>query len=284
MNPLTPLFPDNHTRNFAVGTPTNEQRVWVNAHTWGECLVEADYSGANPEIQFPEGFHILAGGGGLAGGFHQGRPLSPDKVKVVSFTPPNGQTRNAIRLMGKQSEDDETGVGVCSRFIEPNFLWQPNAQFEYRFKVLFPTTGLGVYCNCELRGNPSFTGKNEVTELIGVHFMSDHLMMKWWCIDQKDDANANEQLVLKLPHILIRDAVYTVVILLTCTNRQSEWQAHVTVGVKGEVVWEKITDGTNSPSAHSSIGMDVFGVERGRVISGTAYVLLAKPSVYMPAA
>jgi hypothetical protein len=276
---LTPalhgLFPDAAMQGFRVGTPLNEQSVWIAPGRTERCLVEGvDYSGADSDVQFPL-WHVKAGRGGAAGGYHQDvNRFAPHKVRVQSFPMADGASRNVIRLEGNV---DGLGAAELSRVIDPPIVWQPGAMLTYRLKSLFSSEGnYPIYFNFEVRGLPTFRAKkNEGVEVIGVHFQGTNLMSKWW-LDAEDGADTSQQHFERQPHPLMRDTWYTTQIVLTATDMPNTWQTSIRVRSNRELIWKLDTDASNSPNRFSQLGMITFGIERERPIYGVVYVALAE--------
>lgn len=271
----TPLFPFTDGRNFHVGDIINGKDVDHEGDA-AQCRNPyRDYSGANPDIQFPGDFwHVKAGFGDLAGGFHQDlNRFEPWRVRVLRDTK---KARNLIRLYGG-------GKGMPGG-AELAHWFMPEGPFEGKWREVYWSEGLPIltevtlrpssrtterlYFNIELRGLLSFkVKKNEPVEAFGLHLTSNFLKAKYWR-DGYDGINVKERREIKGTHALRLDRWYRFRLLMTPILPENTWRVDATLRVGPETVWELHTGENDSPNGIIHISQITLGDEQEKNQTG----------------
>lgn len=261
----TPLIPTDETKNFPVGEPSNEVFVWLSPTEETTCLVTGrDYSGKDPAIQFPRGWHVNAshGGQGAHGDFHQDlNAFSPELCRVVER-----EEVNWIRLEGGNFAKVE-----LAHFFEP-VQWADQCgiavhiQFLASDELMIP-----LYQNWELRGQLNFAArKNESTECFGLHMTYDGLMPAYY----KDAVNGSGLEKRIQPRFVVpieRNQMYRLMLTLEPTDHADEWAATAKLRTGGKKVWAFETHAGNHPNNIHAVSHFCFGDERRRDNSGGVF-------------
>jgi len=266
---LTPLFPLTEGHNFQVGDVLNGQHPHCNDAAL--CRdPERAYDGSDPEIRFPAGWHVKAGFGDRAGGFHQDRQrFQPWRVGVV---PDRRRGTNNIRVIGGGLTP---GGGELSKwFVSPDnplreVHWSEGLPVRGKF-VLIPSSRSAVrmYFNIELRGLLDFkVKKNEAVLAFGMHLTSNTLKAKYWH-DGHDGIDVKDRMEVVRLHALRLNRRYKFDVTLTPIAPEYTWLVDATLRTQGETVWELHTDARNSPNGIRFLSQLALGDEQEKNLTG----------------
>lgn len=265
-----PLYPFVEGRNFQVGAPTNGTG-YPHEGPETECRCpDRNYSGADPQIQFPAGWHVVAGYGGKSGGFHQDcSRFFPEWVRVIRDPRKN---RNLIEAHGGDAQS--TGKVAFVHWFDRPVGWVPqsNASGVLAEFVFRTVTGLDqpLYWNFELRGILSFAAhKNESAECIGVHLLDHKIMCAYW-LNAADGSRVEDRREVKEAFTLLPHKWYRLQIAMTPTREPHEWHTRVDLRVanKKTPVWSLETRAGEHPNGIDAINHVFFGKERERFFDG----------------
>ena len=262
---LTPLYPLRLGRDFQVGDVLNGRYVPHCLDT-ALCHDESrDYTGGDPEIQFPTEWHVKAGFGNQSGGFHQDLArFHPWRVKVVKAR--DGVGPNHIRIIGGGLR---AGGAVLSKWFDA-VPWADKQPLRAKF-VLIPSSRSAnqrLYFNVELRGLLNFTvKKNEATVAFGLHLTTSTIKAKYWH-DGYDGIDARERREIVRLHALRLDRRYKFDLLMTPIEPEYTWRVDATLRVLNETVWELHTDRDTSPNGIVFLSQVALGDEQEKNFTG----------------
>lgn len=275
----TPLIPFNLARDFQVGEPLNGTAI-PHEGAQAECRdPNRDYSGADPDIQFPAGWHVKAGFGKNAGAFHQDiSRFEPHRVRVMRDPSRPHTPRNVIRMQGG---DGETGgsAELSKWFVRDESLvevtWESGKGVYLELNVR-PSDEILVrpYFNVELRGLLSFAAfKAESVECFGLHFSGDNLKAKYWR-DGYDGITADKRTETKQSHPLQYNRWYQYRLQMTPVQPEFTWKVDATLNVASRGrVWELHTGAGDSPNGIKFISQITFGDEQENITSGGVFYI-----------
>lgn len=201
-----PLFDPAHMSDFRIGAPQPGP---------GESLCPGvDYSGADPSVQFPEGWHVIAGGYLLwtPEGYYVGRSwqdcsrLEPERVRVrtTDHTPWARSARCVYLLAGTP---DSPGAANLMHYFTPERVvgWDSGQSLRVRCWWLPRRTAQPIpfYFNLEPRGVMTRVPQAEAYDPVTLEFTDGALGIRWWSELEPGDPIANKR-HLWLPFALQR--------------------------------------------------------------------------------
>lgn len=274
----TPLYPFALGRDFSVGEPLNGQDLPHEGRA-SECRNYAlDYSGADPAIQFPAGWHVKAGYGNKSGAFHQDiHRFEPHRVRVMPDPKRPHTPRNLIRMEG--GDGVTGGSAEVSKWFEREITWESGKGVYVEVNVrptdeilVRNTNPARMYFNIELRGLLSFQAyKAESVECFGLHFSGDNLKAKYW-LDGYDGIKSDERHEVKESHPLQFNRCYQYKLQMTPIQPQYTWRVDATLNVAAQgKVWELHTGAHDSPNGIKFISQITFGDEQEQITSGGVF-------------
>ncbi len=265
MSRRIPLYPFALGRDFQLGDILNGQNI---PHEGPMSLCRnpyLDYSGADPDIQFPAGWHVKAGFGNLAGGFHQDmNRFEPWRVQVQKDP---GKTRNLIRMQGGDGE--QRGGAELAKWFDREVRWEDGKPIIAEF-TLKPSSEVAVsmYFNVELRGLLSFEAKkNEPVEAFGLHFTDNFLKAKYW-LDPYDGIDARERKEVKNASPLQLNRWYRLELRMTPMEPRYTWQVDAVLSVRQKPIWSLHTGPKDSPNGIDFISQVTLGDEQEKNLTG----------------
>ena len=160
-----------------------------------------DYSGADPTVQFPAGYHVRVGAGTKkSGAFHQDCAVfhdNKDRVRVQPYVTDAGVEVNVIRLEGDHAA--RTGGAMLLRPLSKTFPWADGAGL--RTQIVFSPRDEGSaqwYFNFGLRGVLSFAAHNENVEALEVAVRQSLIKVLYYR-DAVDGDGGGARRIVELP-------------------------------------------------------------------------------------
>lgn len=263
---LRPLYPFTEGHNFQVGPPLNGAGGPYEPLD-AFCRCEGyEYDGSDERIQYPVNWHVCAGCGGLAGGFHQnceGTNFQPLRCAVVRDS---NKPRNLIHLDGTGFEKV-----YVARWFERE-LWHPEASAEsngegLRVEFIFRVSGDAPYeWNVEARGRLNVAvRKNEAVQCMGVHMHRGLLMVAYWKDAVTGSRVDEHRLEHKFPFVPRAHAWHRLTLDMFPTVKRSEWATQLRIKSRGAEVFRFDSDTSNHANNIESITQIGFGKELERV-------------------
>lgn len=236
---------------FAVGPP----------HPILQCEGR-DYSGADPEIQFPRDWIVSAGQKVLPGRFYQvcdGDGFQPDRARVVMRETPFGPNTPAVRLVC--GVPGRPGTAECLRWFEAA-KWEPGRVVRAQLRFLVSSeSDVRFFNNIELRGSLSFVPYAERRCLISINLKQNGILLYWWK-DNQDGDKLDVRPRAFLPVVIAPNIWYKLVIRACATENPNEWDITVRLREGLRVVMRFNTNVQGSPNQCRWIDSLFFGDER----------------------
>lgn len=285
---------------FKVGQPSNEVDVYTFPYGYrAPCLVPGDYGGADPTLQFPEGWHTVAGDGldepeMRTFRYHQdAKVFEPWRVKVGRMRDeldfpihPTQPEQPLLRLLNGGPTPYSARV---SRFFDggQKVLWQPGIEavisqwfwmdFEYAPRFYYNLEGRGeLVFN---RDSDVMKNRGIVRELLSLEIVNGAFRVRWWNQPYMDAAEhwRGKQLAT-IPFDFRPHTWYKARMLFRPSDEQWHWGTEVFI--RSQDRKQKVRFTTPSPiDTGSYLDMVFFGDERGRDYAG-GKVFVTAPNVW----
>lgn len=240
---MIPLFDPAEMQDFIIGAPRPGP---------GEPMPDnIDFSGANPAIQFPRNFHVIAGKGldwTPDGKYFVGRSwqdyapgmFQPDRCRVLSMQmsdAPQNKPQNVIRTIGGVP-GRPYGANLWHVFDAP-LKWTDGktlrAVWEFMPSDEIPAS---LFANCEIRGTLDFAPHQEAYELCTVNLYPTWFNVRWWH-DGRDGQGIDGRELVKFPFVMRYGEWHRLVVVLTPTAQPNTWQFRVKLLNRFQrVVWD----------------------------------------------
>ncbi len=256
---------------FEVGEPLNGGLWHGQPYCVGipyPCRIAGrDYSGKDPEIQFPAGYHVNTGArlAEQMGGFHQNPyTFEPDRCRVEHMPLANGRTVNGIKLLA--GKPGRSGGVAITRPFDREVFWASGQAVKLVVEFM-PTAEADTFLfdNIELRGLrnddlPPEKAHMEPVEAISLTFSTNTKKALWWRDRKASDTLGNRQVAESMTPLAI-GAWHRLVVTMTPTAHPYEWALRLRLRVGTRAVWKVDLGEGQAPNGIVSIQGMMFGNE-----------------------
>lgn len=232
------LLPDA----FTVGAPLNDSPSKRGVRYCADINVPCgdenrDYSGTDPEIQFPAGWHVLSGYPLLPYRYHQSLApgdFQPDRVRVQEMVAWDGKKRPVVELV--QGLPNRHGAAVLTRPFSHPVFWESGHTVRYLARFLFPSKPRAEhYVNIEPRGWLDFQPTAEAYDPLGMAVWDKELVVRHWSRGQNGSPLSMRE-TARIAHKLTLDEWHTVRFTMTPLEMTNTWDAHIEWN--GQTIWQ----------------------------------------------
>lgn len=232
---------------WRVGMPSNELGLWTHPNGKRiDCLCDVDYSGDDPEIQLPEGWHVIAGNAldtdeSRTYGVHQNcAEFEPWRVKLASNSldaefplDPRGEDNPILRMLNG-GELSLYGSRITRTF--PKVVWEPGIQVVYGWWFQFRLGYDPVqWMNFEARGLLEYNKDADVTEhngqvreFLSIEISDSRFIAKWRHAPTLDGKDSGKQRV-EIATPFAENTWYKIRMHLVALGEKYEWDAGVLI-------------------------------------------------------
>lgn len=265
-----PLF--DNGRNFKIGDPVNGREGYPHEGPAAQCRCDGwDYSGADPRLRWPEGWHVNPRdgkvGGGLAGDFHVNcATFAPDRLSVIHDPQ---KARNVLLLTGGSVA--RPGKVELAHWFDaggtPRDIYHAEGipvVLEMVFLLLPDPQGTKHYSNAELRGRLNVdVHKNEAVQCLGFHF-GESIFVAYWlnAVDGSTIPEARKEIHDPVP--LLHNHWYRLTMRLDpLPDLPDTWAASIVLRQPQAIVWQWQSGPQEHPNNIRHISQICGGDERG---------------------
>lgn len=199
-----------------------------------------DYSGRDPDIQFPGGWHVMAGFPLMPYRYHQSiapGDFQPDRVRALRRKSWNGKERWCVRLIA--GLPDRAGAAMLTRPFDREIYWEDGHPVWFSVRLMASSEKRAThFIQLEPRGWLDFQPKAEAYDGIGLSVWGgelNQLVVRWWSRGKTGDPIGARE-TAKLHHRLELDVWHHVMFKLVPTVMTNQWTARIEWN--GQLIWE----------------------------------------------